>query len=430
MQSSSPSDTGAAARNLHLALQALQRGDGSGAETAATEALEGFTTGGDRTGAAAAHQVLAMIALLGGTFDAALAHVDAALPLRGSTGDREGVASLWQERLEICLRMGDLGGALDAARKQVAALAGAGDAEARAHAAHQLAQMLLQTGDDAGAAQVLQDALFAVSGTSGMERARSALLLQLASVWMQRQQPDQALGRAREALDLARQARHRPAEIDAIQHIGVILAGKGDLFPAQRALTEALAGREQLKDADGKASVLRELGAVEAKLGDVDTGLARFIAAADALLEAGNAPGAVACHQLRIALADESERPEAALESARALVRLAAELGDAEASAAAQFLVATRLAGLGDLTGAELAFRASLAAQEAQGLAHEAAVCRGMLGQVVYVMGRVDEGRALLGASHDALVALGSSAADTVHDILHELDAASAAEGT
>ncbi len=430
MQAGSPPDTGAAARSLHLALQALQRGDGAAAQAAATTALEGFSAGSDRTGAAAAHQVLAMIALLAGAFDAALAHVDAALPLRESTGDREGVASLWQERLEICLRMGDLGAALDAARQQVAALSGAGDMEARAHAAHQLAQMLLQTGDDATAATVLQDALFAVSTTAGMERARSALLLQLASVWMQRQEPEQALARAREALDLARQARHRPAEIDAIQHIGVILAGKGDLFPAQRALTEALAGREQLKDADGTASVLRELGAVEVKLGDADTGLARFVAAAEALVEAGNVPGAVACHQLRIALADEAERPEAALESARALVRLAAQLGDPEAAAAAQFLVATRLAGLGDLAGAELAFRAALDAQLAHGLAHEAAVCRGMLGQVVYVMGREAEGRALLVASHASLAELGSSAADTVHDILHELDAASAAEGS
>ncbi len=425
-----PPDTGAAARNLHSALQALQRGDPAGAQAAATAAVEGFSAGGDRTGAAAAHQILAMLALLGGAFEAALAHVDAALPLREASGDREGVASLWQERLEICLRMGDLGGALNAARAQVAALAGTGDTEARAHAAHQLAQMLLQTGEDDAAATVLQDALFAVSSAGGMERARSALLLQLASVWMQRQQPDQALARAREALDLARQAGHRPAEIDAVQHIGVILAGKGDLFPAQRALTEALAGREQLKDADGKASVLRELGAVEVKLGDVDTGLARFVAAADALVDAGNVPGAVACHQLRIALADDAERPEAALESARALVRLATQLGDAEATAASHFLVATRLAGLGDLTGAELAFGACLAGQEAQGLTHEAAVCRGMLGQVVYVMGRIDEGRALLVASHSALEALGSSAAGTVHDILHELDAASAAEGS
>jgi hypothetical protein len=45
-------------------------------------------------------------------------------------------------------------------------------------------------------------------------------------------------------------------------------------------------------------------------------------------------------------------------------------------------------------------------------------------------MGRTEEGRALLQASHATLDALGSGAADTVRDILHELDAAPAAEGS
>jgi tetratricopeptide (TPR) repeat protein len=421
----SDNPAGLAARKLHDALQAMQRaGDPlarASARASAMVALEGFTAGNDRTGAAAAHQVLAMIAVMAGEWEEALASVDAAIPLRQSTGDREGVASLWQERMEIALRMGDGAASIAAARQQVAVLADAPDKEARAHASHQLAQLLLQAGQDAEAESQLQDALWTVEGP-GYARARSALLLQLASVWIHRGEPARARSWAEQALELARQAKNRAAEIDALQHLGVILLAEGEPARARRVLEEALVGRELLRDLEGRALVLRELANADLALGDVDEALGRLEYAARTAAEAGNVGGAVAAHQLRIAAADAHDRLARGTESARALVSLATAAGDPAAAAAAHFMLGTRLAAEADLAGAAGAFRAARDAQAGLGLAHDAAVSAGMLGQVLLVGGAPDEGRTLLREAHATLRDLGSEAADTLLEILNELE--------
>ncbi len=421
--------SGEAARALHTALTALQRGDATAARIAAETALAGFAGATDRTGTAAAHQLLGMIAVGAGDLPAALEHVDAALPLRESTGDREGVAALWQERMEICLRLGDGAQALAAAASQVRSLEGAEDREGRAHARHQLAQLQLQSGDVDAAETTLQEALWELDGP-GWARARSAVLLQLASVWMARQDPDRALGVARQSLEVARGAQHRPAEIDAIQHIGVILAAKGELHPACRALEDALVGRELLKDADGKISVLRELGPLEVALGRVEEGVEHLLRAAELLAEQGALRPGIATAQVAMSLADDAGHRDAALSAGKALVALAARTGDAEAVAAATFLLATRLAGAGHLDEAATRFGEAHAAQSALGLQHDAAVSLGMLGQVRVARGEHAAGRAALAESHASLVALGSEAADTVREILEEWTAQDAAEGS
>ena len=62
--------------------------------------------------------------------------------------------------------------------------------------------------------------------------------------------------------------------------------------------------------------------------------------------------------------------------------------------------------------------------QEILGLAHEAAVSQGMLGQVMAAAGDVAGGRLLLQASLARLEALNSEAADTLREVLAELDPA------
>jgi tetratricopeptide (TPR) repeat protein len=311
----------------------------------------------------------------------------------------------------------------------VRSLDGAEDREGRAHARHQLAQLQLQSGDVDAAETTLQDALWELEGP-GWARARSAVQLQLASVWMARQDPERALGVARQALEGARGAQHRPAEIDAIQHIGVILAAKGDLHPACRALEDALVGRELLKDVDGKISVLRELGPLEVALGRVEEGVGRLLRASELLAEQDALRPALATAQVAMSLAEDAGHREAALTAAQGMVGLASRTGDPEAVAAATFLLATRLAGAGQLDEAAARFGEAHAAQAALGLKHDAAVSLGMLGQVRVARGEHAAGRAALAESHAELAALGSEAAATVREILDELTAAGAAQGS
>lgn len=416
------SDAGIGAQRLHAALSALQTGDLDRARSAALDALEAFGASSDRTGAAAAHQVLAIVHVSRNRFDEAIAHVDAAIPLRESTGDVEGVASLWQERMELCLRKGDIAGAREAAEKQVEAWSQSQDKEGRAHAMHQLAQLLLQLGDDGRAEALAMDALWMLEGP-GWGRARSAIHLLYANIWLVRGDHARALSQARQGLEQAREAKKRDAEIDALQQCGVIHASAGEYEPARRALEEALVGRELLKDREGKAQVLRELGGVELALDKVDDALEHFAYAARTLGEDNNFIGEVTMWQLGQATADERERPDFALLAARALVEAAAKTGDREAEAGAHFALATRLATMRELPAAERHFRTASDIQEILGLPHEAAVSAGMLGQILVAQGRKDEGITLLRASHARLAALGSEAADVVGEILAEAEA-------
>jgi tetratricopeptide (TPR) repeat protein len=414
--------TGPAAQKLHEALTALQNNRPSDAHHAAAAALELFTNAGDRTGAAAAHQILAMLQIMAGRPEYALPHIDSAIPLREATGDWEGVAALWQERLEVSLRVGDLTSALTAAEGQVQAMANTTDREGQAHAVHQLAQLTLQSGDDEKAEELVQQALFALDGP-GTERARAAMMLLYSSVWLHRKEADRALGFARQAHDLARQAKNRGAEVDALQHLGAIHSVRGELTLAKRVLEEALVGRELLKDLDGRANVLRELASVEMQLGSTTEGLDHLDYAARTMRELRNWVGEVTFLQLLQNAADEAGIGDRALQAARALVTAAANTGDREAEAGAQFALGTRLAGLGDLSAAAQAFSRARDLQLGLGLAHEAAVSGGMMGQVLVVGGKRDEGLSLLRGSLAQLDALGSEAADTLRDILAELEA-------
>jgi hypothetical protein len=183
----------------------------------------------------------------------------------------------------------------------------------------------------------------------------------------------------------------------------------------------------------GHEAGARRLDALEAPVGRLAAALERLATrleeAARAFQQAGNAPGAVATHQVRMALGDANGREDAATASARALVELAGALGDEEAQAAARFMLGTRLAGAADLAGASACFRAARDAQTALGLGHDAAVSAGMLGQVLCAAGAPSEGLDLLRGARATLRDLGSEAADTLSEILDELEAP-ASEGT
>lgn len=414
-------DTGPAAQKLHQALTALQRSDMAGAGAAAAAALEGFSVGGDPTGAAAAHQVLAMVATAEGEVKKALAHVDAAIPLRQGTGDLEGLAALWQERFELCLREGDLDGARWSIEQQLAGHDAAGDREGAAHARHQLAQVLLQQGEDARAEELVQEALFNLQGPQGA-RGRSALQLLYANIWVKRQNLERAMRHAREALQLAREARFRPGEIDALQEIGTLHAAAGEWPAARRALEEALVGRELLKDLEGRAVVLRELAGVEFGDGKVDAGFERLDYAVRSLRESGNFVGEVTMLQVVEAAADQHHRDDLAIRACQDMLAAAQRIGDDEAVAAAHFQLASRAAGAADLAMAREHFAQARQIQLKLGLPHEAAVALGMLGQVVVAMGDRAAGRKMLVESLEALNVLQSEAAETVRQVLHELD--------
>ncbi|MFN7147078.1 MAG: tetratricopeptide repeat protein, partial [Myxococcota bacterium] len=329
--------------------------------------------------------------------------------------------SLWQERFELSVRTGDLEAARLAGEQHVAAAEKTGDRDAQAHAVHMLAQVVLQSGDDKAAEELVQKGLWALD-VPGAERGRSALEILYASVWMSRKDFDRALTHAKKALDLARQAKNRQAEVDALQHIGTIHALKGEYPTARKVLEEVLVGRELLKDAEGRANVLRELAGVELSMGLHDDAFDRLDYAVRSLREAESWIGEITVLQLLQTLADEHGRPEKAMEAAKALVSAAGRTGDHEAEAAAHFALATRLAGEGDLGGAKRAFTAAHDLQQKMGLSHEAAVSAGMIGQVMVAAGEVDEGLAYLRGSLGQLEAMGSEAADTVREILAELD--------
>jgi tetratricopeptide (TPR) repeat protein len=398
----------------------LQRGDLASVGPAAFRALEAFTAANDRTGAAAAHQVAAIGAVGLGRFSEALNHVDAGIALRESTGDLEGVASLWQERMELCLRTGDLAAARTSAEAQVEAWQRTGDTEGLAHARHQLAQLLLELGDDGRAEAMVQEALYALDPTAHA-RARSALHLLYSNLWLLRSDPARALQQARTGLEMARAAKNRAAEIDALQQCGVVHAAAEEWPAARRALQEALVGRELLKDLPGRASVLRELASAELALGEASEAIGHLAYAARTLREVGNIGGEIAMLQALAEAADGAGRPEAALQAASELVEAATRTGDREAEAGAWFMLATRAAGAADLDTAVRAFRTSHEIQEVIGLSHEAAVSLGMLGQVLVARGELEAGRAALTASLVRLDAFGSEAADTVREVLAEL---------
>ncbi|GDX80078.1 hypothetical protein LBMAG42_18890 [Deltaproteobacteria bacterium] len=393
----------------------------AGAYAQAFVALEAFTAANDRTGAAAAHQVAAIACVGANRLADALGHVDSGIALRESTGDLEGVASLWQERMELCLRTGDLAAARDAAEAQVEAWSRTSESEGLAHARHQLAQMLLELGDDGRAEATVQEALYALDPTAHA-RARSALHLLYSNIWISRGDHERAVGQARQGLEMARAAKNRAAEIDALQQCGVAHAAANELQPARRALQEALVGRELLKDLPGRASVLRELAAVELGEGDVEGAIDHLGYAARTLKEVGNVAGEIAMLQALAEAADNAGKTDASLAAATDLCDAARRTGDREAEAGAWFMLATRAAGAGELDRAGKAFKMANDIQEILGLAHEAAVSQGMLGQVVAASGDVVSGRALLQASLVRLEALNSEAAETVREVLAELE--------
>ncbi len=415
------SDSGEGAKALHEAMTRLQKGELPQVYALALSALEAFSGDQDRTGAAAAHQVAAIACVGMNRYPDAVQHVDAGIVLRESTGDLEGVASLWQERMELCLRAGDLKNARLAAEAQVQAWERTTDSEGLAHARHQLAQLLLELGDDGVAEATVQNALGALDPTAHA-RARSALLLLYSNIWLSRREPVRALDKAREGLDMARNAKSRAAEIDALQQCGIVLAAGGDWTQARRALTEALVGRELLKDLPGRAATLRELAAAELALGLVDDAIEHLGYAARTLGQIGNLAGQIAMLQALAEAADGAGKADVALGAARELVTAATQTGDREAEAGAWFMLATRAAGAGDLATATGAFRTANEIQEVLGLAHEAAVSQGMLGQVLAANGDVVDGRVALEAALVRLDALGSEAAETVREVLAELD--------
>ena len=415
------SDAAVGARSLHEALLALQQSRMPDAARAAGEALTAFTAAEDPTGAAASHQVLAMAAAAEGDFARSLAHVDAAIPLRQATGDAEGLASLYQERFELALKLGDVVAARRAMEAQYKAHEAAGDREGAAHAMHQLAQVLLQEGEVEGAEELVQQALFRLDGATGA-RGRSALHLLYSNIWVVRSDAEKAMRHAREALDLARSARFRPGEIDALQQLGTLHAAQQEWDPARRALQEALTGRELLKDADGRAHVLRELATVDMATGRVADALDNLAYAVRSVREAGNWIGEVTLLQLLQSVADEAGKPEIALQAGHELVAAAGRTGDDEALAASHFALGSRLAAEGDLPGARASFEACLRIQTALGLEHETAVAQAMLGQIVAASGEPEEGRRLIVLSLATLDRLGSEAADAVRPILAELD--------
>jgi tetratricopeptide (TPR) repeat protein len=415
------SEAGAGAQALHEAMSHLQNGELAAVGPAAFRALEAFTAANDRTGAAAAHQVAAIGAVGLGRFSEALNHVDAGIALRESTGDVEGVASLWQERMELCLRTGDLEAARAAAEAQVQTWEKTGDTEGLAHARHQLAQLLMELGDDGRAEALVQEALYALDPTAHA-RARSALHLLYSNLWILRGDTERALQQARTGLEMARSAKNRAAEIDALQQCGVVHSAAGEYPAARRALQEALVGRELLKDLPGRASVLRELANAELALDDADEAIDHLSYAARTLRQVGNVVGEIAMLQALAEAADAAGKTDAALAAATKLVTAAARTGDREAEAGAWFMLATRAAGAADLDTAARAFRTANEIQEVIGLSHEAAVSQGMLGQVLVARGDIEEGRALLEASLERLVALDSEAADTVREVLAELE--------
>lgn len=413
------SDPGIGAQRLHLALTRFQGGDPTAAQAAALEALESFSAASDRTGAAAALQLLGILAVSAGDFEEAINHLEAALPLRESTGDLEGVASLLQERFELALRVGDLVGAQRAMERQADVQERHGDREGHAHALHQLAQLHLQQGQDGVAEALIQRAIFSLTGP-GTERARSALALLYASIWMARRDYPRALAQAQQGLDLAKQAHFRPAEVDAQQQIGVVLAMAGEYARAKRALEDALVGRELLKDPEGRFAVLRELAEVELRLGEVESGLSRLDHAVRAAASLGHTIGEITGLQLLQVASDEAGQPERALAAARRLLQAAQTLGEEEALAAAHFSLATRLAARGELPEAEVGFDAARQLHRKLGLRHEEAVATGMLGQVQVASGK-PEGRKLLEQSLSVLEELGSEAAESVREILAEV---------
>ncbi len=421
-------DAGRGAKALHEALTLFQQGQPqtstptstSSALAKAGEALEEFTAASDRTGAAAAYQLMGILHMSGGNYAEALGCIDAAIPLRQSTGDQEGVAALLQERFELCLRTGDLAGARSAMEQQIQVQDQAGDREGKAHAMHQLAQLLLQQGDDAVAEVLLQEAIFAMEAP-GMERARSALHLLYSNLWVRRQEGNRAIQHARMGLELARQAKFRPAEVDAQQQLGVVFGLVREHRQAQRALEDALVGRELLKDVEGKFQVLRELASVELAMGEIDAGLGRLEAAARGAEQAGHLVGAITALQLLQVAADEQGRDAQAYSAAERLIGLARRHGEPEAVAAALFSIGTRYASRSELAEAEAAFAEAEQIQRDLGLAHEAAVSGGMLGQVHVALGRREEGVRRLIGSLDALERIGSEAAASVREILEEI---------
>ena len=419
------SDSGPGARALHAALTALQQQNHAAAAGAAAEALDAFSSAGDATGAAAAHQVLAMVSAGRGDLRSAIAHVDAAIPLREQTSDNEGLASLFQERFELSLATGDLAGARAALLKQKACHERAGDREGVAHASHQLAQIMLQEGQIDAAEALAQEAMFAMEGPQGA-RARSALHLLLANIEVARGAPEKGVRHGKEALELARQARFRPGEIDALQQLGTLHAAMGEFAAGRRALEEALVGRELLKDLEGRAQALRELATLEFAAGEVDAGFERLDYAVRTLREAQNFLGEVAILQLTQAFADEQGRVELGDQAGRDMIAAAARTDDAEAIGAAHFALATRLAVAGDLPGARNGFSAAHSLQNQAGQVHEAAVSLGMLGQVASAMGD-PVGIEMMRESLAALEGMGSEAADALRPILAELESAGVA---
>lgn len=413
-------DAGVGAQKLHEALTRMQQGDHATATAAALMALEAFTGANDRTGAAASHQLLGILQLGQGHFEEALSHIDSALPLRESTGDLEGVSALLQERFELCLRTGKLDEARRAMEQQITVHERSGDKEGKAHAMHQLAQLHLQHGRDDIAEVLIQEAFFLMEAP-GSERARSALALLYANLWLSRGEPVRALAHAQQGLDLAQQAKFRPAVVDAQQQVGVVLAQNKEFEKARRILEDALVGRELLKDVEGRFQVLQELATVEVSLGEIDHALDRLESAAKGSRSAGHSVGEITALQLLQVAADEHGRPDRALRAAQGLIAATVRHGDVEAMAAAQFSLGTRLAAQTDLVGAEQAFREANRLQRQADLAHEAAVSAGMLGQVLVAKGARAEGLGLLVESLQALEAMGSEAAASVREIIDEI---------
>jgi tetratricopeptide (TPR) repeat protein len=403
---------------LHGALRAEQVGEVERSQELAEQALREFDAAGDPTGAAASRQLLASLLARWGRLADAANHLETALALRQRTGDLDGQGSLLDDLVGLHVQRGDLPSARAAATRLIAVRNAAGDREGEARAMHQLAQFLLQD-RDLDAADRLCGQAQALLERPGDEPGRAAILVLQSRLALGRSDTDGALRIALQAKTVAAASSFQPVVLDATHHLATVHIARGDLEPGRRLLLEALDGRIQVRDDEGKAATLQELAAVETALGRVEDAVAHLGHAARTYAALGSAPGEMGSWHALAALCDEHGRFEAAIEAGSSLIAAAARHGDAADMAPAHLAQATRRVRCGDLLGAVADLRASMVhASETQG----AAVARAMLGQVMYGLGDVAAGRAELEAARSDLAAVDPGAAEEIDAILVELE--------
>jgi len=379
-------DTGLAARHLHDALTAQQRGDLPAAHTAALAALDAFSEAEDRTGSAAAHHLLFMTTASMGQLDKADEHLAAAAALRESTGDTDGIASLYQQRFGLSLQRGDSAAARASSEKVLAVYESVGDRENQAAAIHQFVQFLIQEADLTRARELLDKGMW-LTDRAGEERGRSALTLLMSQLEFAGGNVPRGVSLVEDAVSIARKAGKRPALIDAQHQLGVTYAMIGRLEDALALLEEVLDGRELMRDLEGRANTLRELAGVEAALGLTREALGRLDYAGRTYKEMGNIGGQATALHAASTLAEEAEQIQDALRFGQALIDVCEEMKDPEASGSARFAQGARHVMVGDLESAAACYRSAAADQRSVGAMESRGISLGMLGQVLDELG-------------------------------------------